>query len=234
MKTILFDLDGTLLPMDNEAFTQFYLGLLGKKFMELGYDGKKAVKGVWKGLQYMVANDGTQSNEDTFWAGFYDVMKDDMIHEHAELNELLLSFYHNEFKEAVAATTPSQDAKQLIEKVKQAGYQVILATNPIFPEAAVTMRLSWIGLTKEDFKDVTTYETSHFCKPSPKYYQEILDRNHLVASDCMMIGNDVKEDIVPASSLGIKTFLVNEYQIGSCDDEIDTASGRLLDVLTLI
>lgn len=29
--TILFDLDGTLLPMDMEAFTKAYFGLLAKK-----------------------------------------------------------------------------------------------------------------------------------------------------------------------------------------------------------
>ena len=47
VKAVLFDLDGTLLPMDNDYFTKCYLKLLGKKFYELGYDGEKAIKGVW-------------------------------------------------------------------------------------------------------------------------------------------------------------------------------------------
>lgn len=31
IKTVMFDLDGTLLPMDQDQFTQYYFGLLAKK-----------------------------------------------------------------------------------------------------------------------------------------------------------------------------------------------------------
>lgn len=233
MKAVLFDLDGTLLPMDNEYFTKCYLKLLGKKFYELGYDGEKAIKGVWNGLKHMVGNDGNISNEEAFWKGFDQVMASEMKHDRTQLNTLLLGFYQNEFHDAKAATTPSHLSKEIVEKVKQAGYQVILATNPIFPKEAVLSRLSWIDLTQEDFDYMTTYETSHYCKPNPDYYKEILENCNLQPEECVMIGNDVNEDIIPTSSLQIPTYLVKDYQIGD-ESGMDTAIGTLAQVISYL
>mgnify|MGYP000081149430 CR=1 FL=1 len=48
MKTILFDLDGTLLPMDQDAFVKYYMGLLAQKMAPHGYEPEKLVEAVWK------------------------------------------------------------------------------------------------------------------------------------------------------------------------------------------
>lgn len=37
IKAILFDLDGTVLPMNEEEFTKGYFGLLCKKLVSYGY-----------------------------------------------------------------------------------------------------------------------------------------------------------------------------------------------------
>ena len=39
-EAILFDLDGTLLPMDQDQFTQYYFGLLAKKLAPYGYNAE--------------------------------------------------------------------------------------------------------------------------------------------------------------------------------------------------
>ena len=36
IKHILFDLDGTLLPMDQDEFVKFYMPLLAKSYIETG------------------------------------------------------------------------------------------------------------------------------------------------------------------------------------------------------
>ena len=41
IKMILFDLDGTLLPMDQNHFVKTYFGALAKKLAPLGYDPEK-------------------------------------------------------------------------------------------------------------------------------------------------------------------------------------------------
>lgn len=38
IKVALFDLDGTLLPMDQDAFTRGYFNLLAKKLAPHGYE----------------------------------------------------------------------------------------------------------------------------------------------------------------------------------------------------
>ena len=57
--TILFDLDGTLLPMDQDAFTEYYFKLLAGKMAPLGYEPKQLIAAVWDGTKAMVKNDGT-------------------------------------------------------------------------------------------------------------------------------------------------------------------------------
>ena len=68
--TVLFDLDGTLLPMEQEVFLKAYLGGLCKKLAPLGYDPKAVVDGIWAGTGAMVKNDGSRLNEEAFWKEF--------------------------------------------------------------------------------------------------------------------------------------------------------------------
>ena len=76
LTAILFDLDGTLLPMDNDAFTKGYFKLLAARLAPHGYDARQLVDAVWAGTAAMVANDGSQSNESAFWKKFSAIMGD--------------------------------------------------------------------------------------------------------------------------------------------------------------
>lgn len=69
-KTILFDLDGTLLPMDQDAFTRGYFKLLAQKLAPHGYDPAALVDNIWAGTAAMVGNDGKRTNEAAFWDRF--------------------------------------------------------------------------------------------------------------------------------------------------------------------
>ena len=61
--TILFDLDGTLLPMDQIRFVNAYLGLLARTLAPHGYDPKTLVDAVWQGTRAMMTNTGEKTNE---------------------------------------------------------------------------------------------------------------------------------------------------------------------------
>lgn len=69
LTTILFDLDGTLLPMDNDEFTRGYFKLLAAKMAPLGYEPKRLVDAVWTGTAAMVKNDGLAQQRDGLLAG---------------------------------------------------------------------------------------------------------------------------------------------------------------------
>ena len=58
IKNILFDLDGTLLPMDMEKFTQGYFKRLVAKAAPRGYEPEQLIKSVWAGTAAMVKNNG--------------------------------------------------------------------------------------------------------------------------------------------------------------------------------
>ena len=68
--TVLFDLDGTLLPMDQDEFTKGYFKLLAVKLAPHGYEPKQLIDAIWAGTAAMVKNDGAQFNEAVFWAKF--------------------------------------------------------------------------------------------------------------------------------------------------------------------
>lgn len=66
LKAILFDLDGTLLPMDQDTFVNAYFTEILKKFVPLGYDGKKLTKNLWEGTKAMIENDGKKLTKKFF------------------------------------------------------------------------------------------------------------------------------------------------------------------------
>ena len=77
--TVLFDLDGTLLPMDTDVFTKTYFGLLCKKAAPFGYQPEPLVAAVWKGTKAMVKNDGTETNDKRFWDTFAGEMGEEVL-----------------------------------------------------------------------------------------------------------------------------------------------------------
>ena len=76
----------------------------------------------------------------------------------------------------------------------------------------------------------STYENSTFCKPDPAYYKEILMKLNLRPDECLMVGNDLKDDLYPALSQGIKGFYLNTYPIND-DDQYDGPKGDFSDLL---
>ena len=89
------------------------------------------------------------------------------------------------------------------------GYGVVLATNPLFPLCAIETRLEWAGLGADDFRLVTHYYNSTFCKPNPGYYSEILTKINKSPGQCLMAGNSPSEDMI-SGTLGMETFLVTD------------------------
>lgn len=129
-------------------------------------------------------------------------------------------FYANEFQETAKVCGHNPKAKAVVEACKEMGYQVALATNPIFPAVATESRIRWAGLEPSDFAYYTTYENSGFSKPNLKYYEELLKKLGVKAEECMMVGNDVSEDMV-AEKLGMKVFLLTDCVINKEGVDID-------------
>ena len=216
IKTVLFDLDGTLLPMDMDHFTAAYFKQLVKKVAPLGYDPEQLIAGIWAGTAAMVKNDGSSTNEEAFWKYFVSLYGEKALRDRPVFEE----FYRVEFQEAKAYCGFTEKAAKTVQTLKENGYQLVLATNPLFPAVATQSRVGWAGLSVDDFLFYTTYENSHYCKPNPKYYEELLNRLSLDARECLMVGNDVAEDMI-AETLGMQVFLLTDCLINKQNAPLD-------------
>jgi len=216
-KIVLFDLDGTLLPMDQDTFVKAYFKLLAAKLMPHGYEANSLIDGIWSGTAAMVKNDGSCTNEQAFWNHF-----SGLFGEHVHKDEpVFAEYYRTDFQQVAKVCGYVPEAKAIIDMLKSAGVRIILATNPIFPVVATESRMKWAGLSPDDFELYTTYENSCYCKPKPEYYKEIFAKLGCEGSDCIMVGNDVEEDMVPASALGAKVFLLTDCLINKKDRDIN-------------
>ena len=215
IKAVLFDLDGTLLPMDQDKFVGAYFKLLTARLATIGYDPKVFGDCLYKGVAAMVMNDGTCLNEKRFWDVFTAMFGEEAMKDKPFVDE----FYRTEFNQVQQSCGYSSMAKEIVNTVRARGLRPILATNPLFPAMATENRMRWAGLEPEDFEYYTVYDNSHYCKPNPKYYLEILEKIGCKPEECVMVGNDVGEDML-VEELGMKTFLLTDCLINKKNVDI--------------
>ncbi len=218
--TIMFDLDGTLIPFDQDEFIREYFGRLARKMIPMGFDKDILMKAIWAGINAMLNNDGAMTNKESFFEVFGMIImeylsksSDERLSQFADdmdaLEKVFNDFYTKEFDEVRCVLKSNPDRSDFIKTLRDKGYKLVLATNPLFPRVAVGVRLSWIGLGLTDFDYVTTYENSSYSKPNPGYYEEILHNINREASECIMIGNNPVDDM-QAEKVGLDVYLVTD------------------------
>ena len=214
--TVLFDLDGTLLPMDQDTFIKAYLGGLVKVAAPLGYDPSALAKSIMAGTYVMYKNDGSKTNEDAFWLYMESVFGKKIIEDKHIFDE----YYRTDFQKVAEVCGNTPEANQVVKQVKGKGLRVTLATNPLFPRMATESRARWAGLDTEDFEIITTFEDYTHCKPNLDYYRDILANMGVEPEECLMVGNDVDEDMV-AENLGMRVFLLTNDLINKSGTDIN-------------
>ena len=229
-KAILFDLDGTLLPMDNDEFTRGYLSMLSTAVAPLGYVPDAMITAMWRGVAAMVKNDGSRRNCEVFWEIFSQLVGKDVTADIPHFD----AFYDGDFNRAIKFTQPTEHARRAVALAREKAGRVVLATNPFFPPNAVAARIRWAGLTPAAFDLITHYENSGSCKPNPYYYLEIAETIATAPTDCLMIGNNVDEDILAAKKAGMDTYLLTDCLIGDPATVSDTKQGSFEELLCLL
>lgn len=217
IKAIFFDLDGTLLPMDENKYTMYYFKLLCDKMSQYGLEGEKLQAAIWGGVKAMYKNDGSKSNEEVFFDYFKTIFGEESL----SLKPVFDEFYRNEFKQTINCVGKNPWAREIISCAKANFSYVILSTNPIFPRVATIERMAFVDLNEDDFDFITTYENSCYTKPNPKYFLNILDKYNLKPNEVVLFGNNTLEDYMCATKIGIKTILVGEniiHNAGEPDD----------------
>ncbi|MEX2103791.1 MAG: HAD family hydrolase [Bacilli bacterium] len=206
IKALCFDLDGTLLQMDTEHFIESYMKSLSEHMAPI-IKPEDLNRWLWASTKEMIMNnDSTKTNEEVFGVHFLSQCKMDRDTVWPHLDE----FYSSKFSLLKQYTEPSPISRQVVQTALDEGYKVIIATNPVFPRVAIQERMKWIEIDDLPIVWVTVYEEAHHCKPKPGYYKEIAAKVNVLPEECVMIGNDMQEDMV-ASTIGMKTYLVTNH-----------------------
>lgn len=204
--TLLLDLDDTLLGNNMDTFLPAYFHALSRQLGQFAASDEM-LPALLAGTRAMVANTSpARTLEAAFDAAFYPGLGLDK----AALQEVITRFYEEEFPKLRSVTQPIPAAVDLIRHATDCGYDIVIATNPLFPLRAVEHRLEWAGVPKETYpyRLVGNYRQFHFSKPGPAYYAEILGQLGWPNQPAVMIGNDLNDDILPASTLGLPVYWV--------------------------
>lgn len=231
MKHIFFDLDGTLLPMDQQTFASGYFAGLTKYFVKHGYDKDIFMNALKVSTYKMFENDGSCSNEDLFFNTFVPMVGKTK----EELMPLLVDFYTNYFPTIIDETCGyNERSKEAIHILKEKGYNIYILTNPLFPALATHERVRHAGIDLNDIKFVTTYENSSFAKPNPMYFEEVMKKFNIAPNDVMMFGNDTREDMA-ILKLGVACYIIEDDLIDKDNVSLDSVEhGSFDDFMTYI
>jgi FMN phosphatase YigB (HAD superfamily) len=197
-------------------FEKIYFEELAKDFADI-MSPKELAKNIWSSTKIMVENTEYITNEEIFMTDFTTRMNMEL----PILQKRFDDFYDTRFFKIKKSVIDIDSIKESVKILKSKGYTVALATNPLFPEKAIHHRIRWAGFEPEDFSYISTFEKNHYCKPQLKYYQEILKDIEKNSEDCLMVGNDVQEDLI-AKKLGMKTYLITNNLLHRTDEEIIT------------
>jgi FMN phosphatase YigB (HAD superfamily) len=222
IKAVLFDLDGTLLDIDLNRFLSEYFAVLGPAISELTasrLSPSAALQAVLASTEAMNAPHTPRTNQSVFEERFEQLTGIDLAAGSAP--RVLERFYRETFPGLRHTSGPTPYAAQAVSAARDRGLRTALATNPIFPLAAIRERARWAGLELAWFDHVTSYETSTACKPRSEYFSEIALLLGVDTDQCLMVGDDPALDL-PARDVGMEVLLVGAPRETGSDAPIDT------------
>ena len=204
IKTVLIDMDGTLLNMGESAFETEYVKRM-VIFLEQRYPGKgkDIVKAVGYGGEMMKVSDGSRTNYDVFWEAFEKVSG----YTQEEIEPVINVYYQTDYTHIGDDYVPDADMQAAVRLLQEKGYQLIVATTPVVPLIANQERVRWSGLSDINWMDITSFESYNYSKPNVKYFEQICEKHGLNPTECLMIGDSVVKDY-PATELGMEFFLI--------------------------
>jgi FMN phosphatase YigB (HAD superfamily) len=228
LEALLLDLDDTLLENDMGRFLPHYFQRLSAWASAI-MPPDEFIARLMQATHVMMANDGRDTNEEVFAAAFYPLAG----RPREEMEPFFEQFYIQEFPKLRPYTRRKPEARTVVRAALDRGYDLVVATNPLFPAAAIWQRLEWAGVADFPYRLVTTYENSRACKPNPLYFRQICDTIGRPAEACLMVGDDPMD--LAAAHVGCPTFYVGgDGQALPDDVPAPSYRGTLTDVMGLL
>jgi HAD superfamily hydrolase (TIGR01509 family) len=209
LKAVLCDLDGTLL--DSNAF---HAEAWQRSLAEFGYPAtfEDIVKQIGKGGEYLLAH----------------FVPEDKLHSiEKEINTFRKNLFHREYVDRIV---PFADARRLLERMRQQGLRIAVATSSAKDDLEVFKTILKIhDLVEED----TTADDADKPKPEPDIFQAALAMLKLQPSEAIALG-DTPWDIEAAGKAGVDTVAVQSGGWTRADLEKAGAVAVYVDVADLL
>jgi FMN phosphatase YigB (HAD superfamily) len=203
---LLLDLDDTLLDTNIDAFLPVYFQKLAE-YMSRFVSPDRFIRELARGTQIMYSSSRMDRTlEQVFNENFYPAL--DVPR--ADLAAAIDQFYDEVFPKLEYVTKPRPEAITLVEWAFSQGWNVAVATDPLFPRKAILHRLRWAKLAPENhpFSLIPDFQTFHFAKVAVAYYPEFLARMGWMDDPLLMVGDSLERDILPAKEAGIPVFML--------------------------
>ncbi len=201
IQCVLFDLDGTLLGTNLDIFLARYFEAISAHVASL-VPPKQFMANLLSATQVMLANDGRATNEEVFASAFYPLIG----RPRAEMEPVFIDFYLHAYPALRKHTRCLPEAREAVQAAFDRGLEVVIATNPLFPDIANRQRLNWAGVGDFPYRLVTSYENSRACKPNPLYYRQIMETIGRQPARALVVGNEAGD--MASAQIGCQTFLV--------------------------
>ena len=202
IRTVLFDLDGTLLDIDVDNFIETYTRSVAERLMP---DDKERGLAVLAGSTYAML--APEVNEDSNQACLLRKLSDTLDRSPADLWRAI----HHASKEILpglrAMAKPIAGAADVVRAMHERGLKVVVATMPIYPRDVMLERLRWAGVQSDWIDHVACLEANRSAKPHRSYFLEMADAVGAQAEECLMVGDDEDQDM-PALSAGMAVHLL--------------------------
>lgn len=229
IRNIIFDLDGTLINTRQDEFNKRFFEIVYKRFEKEGYNGNQICEVIMECISLMLKNDGRETNESIFINNLLNKTNINID----KLDEIFNKFYNSDYDELEDCIYKIELANTIVSILKDKGYNLILATNPLFPKIAIEKRANWGNIDCNNFSHITSYENSSYCKPNINYYKEIIYKNNLNIEETMMIGNDLIEDLI-IEELKVPCYIVTDNMVNISNINNCNRKGSYSDLLKLI
>ncbi len=204
LRAVLFDIDNTLILYDEYAFFSRYIPGITKRFADV-IPPDEFPQRLIGATQKLMQNDGSRPNIELF----LDHFNKDYEDRREDFWSRFMAFYDAEFDSFRALVTPPKGISAVFRELEALGLKLMLASNPIWPEAVQRMRAGWGGIDPSAFDFITHIGNMSFCKPKVGYYLEICEKTGIGPNECLMVGNDRVNDMI-AGRIGMKTFLTRD------------------------
>ncbi|MEM7394791.1 MAG: HAD family hydrolase [Verrucomicrobiota bacterium] len=214
---LVFDLDGTLVQMDERKVEWGYMRKAIPRFARL-ISPFRFRKAFWKSADAMLRNDSSKTN----FEAYVDALAAHSPFAREKVERTARLSIEEDFASLGAFIEPVPGARETLALAVRLGYRLVVATNPVFPLSAVLTRMKHGGVSSFGFDYITHAEVMTRCKPRVEFYRELLEKLDVKGAQCLMIGNDPRKDLT-AKEVGMRTFLLNR-DVGNenlDDDRVD-------------